>query len=314
MTGGPRPDFVIIGAQKSGSTALMRLVGDHPEVFLPEHETRFFRDPWYRFEDPSVLVDAVRTDDPRVRRRGIKCPDILADPQAPDRLREHLGEVPLLAVLRDPVARAVSAYFWGVQWGWVPRLPLAEGFDRLLDGTVDPAFPRAYETLDYGRYGEHLTRWTEQAGEQRLRVVLDRDLRDDLPGTVRGIFEFLGVDASFTPPAPGRRVNEGVYSPLRLKLLSHRTPYILREFPGFPGRRYLQPAVGLRGKVVNRGISVLDRVVLARVLDNTRPELPARTRERLAAYYRPDVEVLETLLGRSLAHWGLTPGAASDPR
>lgn len=303
MSNGPRPDFVIIGAQKSGSTALMRLLGDHPEVYLPEQETRYFRDPWYQFEDERVLEDAVRTDKPGVRRRGIKCPDILADPQSPARLRRHLGDVPLIAVLRDPVERAVSAYFWGVQWGWVPRLPLAEGFAQLLDGTVDPAYPRAYETLDYGRYGEHLTRWFAEAGADRVHVVLDRDLRDDLDATMRAVFGFLGVDPGFRSPAPGRRVNEGVYSSTRLKLLSYRTPYILREFPGFPGKKYLQPAVGLRGKLVNRGISVLDRVVLARVLDNSKPTLPAATRARLEDYYRDDVATLRALLGRPLDHW-----------
>lgn len=299
----PLPDFVIIGAQKSGSTALMRLVGDHPAVFLPESETRYFRDPWYRFEDERVLADAVVTDKPGVVRRGIKCPDLLADPAAPDRVREHLGDVPLVAVLRDPVQRAVSAYFWGVQWGWVPNLPLEEGFDRLLDGTVDPGYPRAYETLDYGRYGHHLTRWSEAVGADRLLVLLDRDLRDDLPAALRRVFTFLDVDPDFTPPAPERRVNEGVYSPLRLKLLSYRTPYILREFPGFPGKKYLQPAVGLRGRAINRSISVLDRVVLSRVLPNERPPLPARTRRRLEEYYRDDVATLARLLDRPLDHW-----------
>lgn len=302
--GRPRPDFVIIGAQKSGSTALMRLLGDHPQVYLPEQETQYFRDPWFAMQDPSVLADAVAAAGPGVVRRGIKCPDYLPSPSAPQRILDELGEVDLLAVLRDPVARAVSAYFWGVQWGWVPRLPPAVGLTRLLDGVVDPAFPRAGEVLEYGDYAEHLERWLSLWPREKLTVLVDEDLRPDrVAATMGRVFAVLGVDDDVPVVAPDRRVNTGVYAPLRLRVLGYRTPHILREFPGHPGKPYLQPARGVRGRVVNRSVSLLDRLVLARLVDNSRPEIPPAVLDRLAERYRPGVEKLERLLDRDLPTW-----------
>lgn len=304
MSGRPRPDFVIIGAQKSGSTALMRLLGDHPQVYLPEQETQYFRDPWFSFQDESVLEDVVAPAPAGVRRRGIKCPDYLPAPDAPRRVHEVLGEVPLLAVLRDPVQRAVSAYFWGMQWGWLPRLPPDVGLTRLLDGDLDPRFPRSDEVLEYGDYATHLARWYERWDRDRLRVLIDEDLRGDrLEPTMTDVFAWLGVDPWVGPLPADRRVNTGVYSPLRLKVLSYRTPYILREFDGYPGRPYLQPARGLKGTVVNRAVSVLDRVVLARVVDNRRPDISPAVLGRLADHYRDQVARLEGLLGRDLSGW-----------
>jgi hypothetical protein len=93
-----------------------------------------------------------------------------------------------------------------------------------------------------------------------------------------------------------------VYSSTRLKVLSRRHKHILREYPGHPGR-YLQPPVGVRAKVVDRSIAALDRVVLARVCDNTKPQVSAELRSRLAEFYRSDIELTARVLGRDLSPW-----------
>lgn len=296
-----RPDFVIIGAQKSGSTALMKQLADHPSVYLPEQETRYFRYPWFEFQDVSVLDDAVATERD-VLRRGIKCPDYLAEPDCPQRLRAVLGEVELIAVLREPVQRALSAYFWGMQWGWVPYAPPEVGIARLLDGALDTDHPRAREVLDYGRYGEHLARYLEVFPPSKLDVILTDDLRRAPDAALRQVFTFLGVDAEVEIPAQDRQVNTGVYSPTRLKLLSRRHKHILREFPGYEGK-YLQPAQGTWSRTVNRAISVSDRVILSRLCNNDAPTISAGLRERMTDYYRPDVDTLRQVIGRDLTEW-----------
>ncbi len=295
-----RPDFAIIGAQKAGSTALMRYLGHHPEVHLPPDETRYFRDPWFRMQPPSVLDEAAETTKPGVRRRGIKCPDLLAPPEIPGRIVDALGLIDLVAVLRDPVARAVSAYFWCVQFGWLPIEDPETGLRRVLDGSYSDS--RATDILDFGRYGAHLSRWLGTFPREKLFVVLDDELRGDLHGATGALFEFLGVDPSAAVRPPGERVNAGVYAPTRLRMLQRRNKYIVREFAGYPGT-YLQPPVGLRGRAVDRGIAVLDRVLLARVCDNTPPRIGPELRRDLFDYYRSDIAVLEQVLDRDLSTW-----------
>jgi hypothetical protein len=296
------PDFVLIGAQKAGSTGLMQHLAAHPQVYLPNGETRYFRDPWFQFEDPSVLSDAVATDKPGVRRRGIKCPDYLALREGPRRIADALGPVDLIAVLREPVDRAISSYFWAMQWGLLPLEPVESGLRKILDGEWQDAHPRAAEVLEYGLYGKHLSRYLEVFPAERLKVLLDDELRADPQRVMRDVFTFLDVDPRRAPAWNPRPVNAGVYNARRLKVLSLRHKHILRAYPGYPGR-YLQPAAGLRSRVVDRSIAAFDRLLLARVCDNSKPPVGAALRRRLADYYRADVELTARVLGRDLSAW-----------
>jgi hypothetical protein len=297
-----RPDFVIIGAQKAGSTALMRVLGEHPEVHMPPGETRYFRDPWFQMESPSVLDAQLQTDRPGVRRRGIKSPDLLGDVPCAQRLHDVLGDVDLIAILREPVDRAISAYFYYMQWGLLPLVPVESGLRSILAGEwTDQA--RAAEILEFGLYGKHLRRFTQLFPPQRLVTVLDEDLRADFAGTAGQVLAHLGVDTTVPLKRPSHlRSNEGVYSTARLRFLQRRQRYIVRSYPGYPGK-YLQGPDGLRSRVMNRSIAAVDRLVLARLLDNSKPTISARLRGDLYAYYREDIRALSGLLGRDLSSW-----------
>jgi hypothetical protein len=298
----PLPDFVIIGAQKAGSTALMQQLRDHPQVYLPAGETRYFRDPWYLFQDPSVLSSEVATAKPGVRRRGIKCPDLLGLDECAPRVLDALGRVQLIAVLREPVSRAISAYYWYMQWGYLPVESPDVGLRRILDGAHGDAYPRAAEVLEFGLYGKHLARWTGLFGAERLLVLVDDDLRDQPERELSAAFGFLGVPTGVPMPRRHASVNTGVYSVERLRFLQRRHRHILREIPGFTGR-YLQRPRSPRGWAVDRSVAAIDRLVLSRIYSNDRPELPADLQERLAGYYRDDVIELQRLTGRDLSHW-----------
>ena len=299
----PLPDFVIIGAQKAGSTGLMRHLAAHPQVFLPDGETRYFRDPWYHFERPTVLADAVAPAGPDVLRRGIKCPDYLAMPDGPQRIADGLGdEVRFLAVLREPVSRAVSSYFWAMQWGLIPLAPVEAGLARdPLRGAAahSPAraggarlrpLRRAPVALVLGRPALAAARPGGRRAARRARAA-----------TMRSVFEFLGVDPSRAPAWDGRAVNAGVYSMTRLRVLARRHRFLLRTYPGFPGS-YLRPAPPGLPRLADRSIAALDRLVLSRVCDNTKPSISAELRARA---WRPTTATTSPSPSRcSAGRWG----------
>ena len=248
-----KPDFVIIGAQKAGSTALMRALAEHPQVHLPSGETRYFREPWFRMESPERLDVAMRTEKPDVRRRGIKSPDLLGDEPCAQRLHDVLGVMDLISILREPVDRAISAYFYYQQWGLLPLVPVETGLRSILSGE-----------------------WSEQhagGGDPRVRPL--RRASHPIPcGVSRGadgalsstmicartsavprhsVLGHLGVDTAVALKPPSRlRTNEGVYSQPRLRFLQRRQRYMLRAYPGYPGK-YLQPPTGFSARLMDRG-------------------------------------------------------------
>jgi hypothetical protein len=294
---GRLPDFVIIGAQKAASTLLMHSLRNHPQAWLPPAEEPFFRDPV--FATRTVADFAAAYADRTEPRLGLKCPDYLGRPEVPGRLADVLGAPDLVVCLRDPVARAVSAYFWRVRWGQLPVLPVEVGLRRILDGGLRDVDASVGEVLEWGLYGRHLERFADLFGLAAMHVLVDDDLRTAPDATMRRVTRFLGLAERGIGPIGRRGVNEGVYSPTRLRFLQCRSRWVLtwdaeRTFASIPKPR--NPAL----RLASAAVAGIDRTVLARVCENRRPTLPPDLEADLRAYYRDDVHRAEELLGRDL--------------
>ena len=196
------PDFLILGAQKAGTTALYAYLRWHPQITGPSFkEVSFFDrhyargERWYRAHLP-------------IRRSGIvgeASPSYLFHPLAPERVAKMLPDARLIALLRDPVGRAFSHYQHEVALG---RESLSfedavslEG--QRMEGEVermlrDPAyFSYAWWNYTYlarGRYAEQLERWYAAFPHERLLVLLTDDLAADTAGTYERVLDFLGVE------------------------------------------------------------------------------------------------------------------------
>ncbi len=299
----PLPDFVIIGAQKAGSTGLMRHLAAHPHLYLPDHETRYFRDPWFQFQSPSVLADDVEPAGPGVRRRGIKCPDYLALPEGPQRISAALGEVHLIAVLREPVDRAISSYFWAMQWGLVPLEAPEEGLRKILDGEWAKAHPRSTEVLEYGLYGKHLTRYLDVFRRERIAVLIDEELRSAPLQAMRTRVRVPRCrchrGAAVEPASRERR---------RVLADSAEVPLPYDTSTSCASTRAIREGTSkrpstLRSRIADRSIAAVDRLVLSRIIDNTKPTVSDALRARLADYYRTDVELTARVIDRDLSGW-----------
>jgi Sulfotransferase domain len=238
----PLPDFLVIGAQKAGTTALYAYLRWHPAVLGPSwKEVSFFDrhyprgEAWYRGHFPNQLRLRLAK-----RRAGTSpavgeaSPSYLFHPLAPRRALELVPDVRLIAILRNPVERAFSHYNHEVALG---REPLAfeeaiEAETERLEGEVERMlreptyFSHAwwnYTYLGRGRYAEQLERWLEVFPRDRLLVLTTDELSKAPAATYGRTLDFLGLERHLLPSFP--RLNAREYGRLppatRRRLVSH---------------------------------------------------------------------------------------------
>ncbi|MCA1682460.1 MAG: sulfotransferase domain-containing protein [Actinobacteria bacterium] len=213
-------DFIVIGAQKSGTTSLFEYLRRHRDISLPagkevpyfSHETNY-RGDWedylrktFPFANPAAKWGTVT---PHYMVGGLYeaggGPDDSAqgdERTVPLRIRERLPDVRLIAILRDPVERALSHHAMAVMNGWEHR-----DFDRAVHDLLHPEALAAArcspaETTGYvvwGEYGRILGGYLDVFPRSQLLVLYTSELREDPAAAVRRTYAFLEVDADFTP-------------------------------------------------------------------------------------------------------------------
>lgn len=290
----PRLDVVVIGAQKAGSTHLADLLGRHPDVYMCPDEVPILEDPFYANSNPAEL-DAALAGAHATQQRGIHRPSYLGHSEVPARLRSHAPDARVVAVLRDPVDRAISAYSWYLQFALLPVRPAEAGLTALLDGWRDVAYPHAREVLDYGLYGRHLQRWLDVFPRDQV-LVIDTGMLGGVE-LRRELFEFLHLAQSGLAGVHGR-TNRGVYDPRRLRFMRARARL---AFSWDSTDRYTYRPRRLRrplGSALAVAATVVDRQLLARVFGNEPPTLSPGLRDRLGAFYEDDARLLANVLGR----------------
>lgn len=267
------PDFVVVGAQRSGTTSLYRYLDGHPGVFMAATKELHFFDrlfdrglDWYREQFVGAKPYQVA---------GEATPRYMSDANAVERLLTTLPEARLVAILRNPVDRAYSHY-------WMERARGREhlSFEQAIAAELarnDPDVLPAY--LGQGRYLRQLQRITERVPEDQLLVLLFDDLCGDPTVTFAELCRFLGVDDHVTPPIVGRPVNSFVsFRSLRVRRLTKLLPESLPMLSKVLGRLNARPGEAY-------------------------PPLTPVTRSRLVELFEADNRALASWLGRDLQMW-----------
>ena len=153
------PHFIIVGTQKSGTTALADMLGQHPRIYVPRGEANFFDkrfDRGLKYYE-SFLSPGVR-DEPLTRLIvGEKTPGYAISHQAPTRMFDTAPDAKLIWIFRDPVKRACSHYWFSIQ----------NGQDKLsFEDAVNEEGERgnkrlAWTYLRRGYYAEQIRRFLE---------------------------------------------------------------------------------------------------------------------------------------------------------
>ncbi|MGC9505761.1 sulfotransferase family protein [Baaleninema sp.] len=213
------PDFLILGAQKGGTTSLFYYLSHHPMVRVaPQKEVHFFDlqyhlgADWYASQFPPTPPNAIT---------GEASPYYLFHPDVPRRVAATCPQVKLIALLRNPVDRAISQYFHEVKLGF-ETLSLEDAFgqepQRLAQEAEklrnDPNYHsynyQHYSYLARGRYLEQLQQWWNHFPREQLLILNSETFYRNPSHTLTQVLSFLNLPPIALEAYPS--LNAGNYS------------------------------------------------------------------------------------------------------
>lgn len=201
-----KPDFLIIGAQKAGTTSLYNYLIQHPNV-LPagQKEVHFFDlnydkgTPWYFNHFPNVLKKKSRH-----AQIGEATPYYLFHPLAAERSSNILPRVKLIVLLRDPIDRAYSQYYMTKRKGNELRsfeeaieneLEVMEKEEKKIISTqfYNSVLHQRYSYLSRGLYARQLKRWLDRYPQENFLFLQSELLRANTLEVYQQVLSFLGL-------------------------------------------------------------------------------------------------------------------------
>jgi hypothetical protein len=243
------PDFLIIGAQKSGTSSLYNHLLEHPLIAAPlRKEVHYFDhnhfrgQKWYRahFTLARTLEGTSRTGGNR-RITGEASPSYLLHPLAAERTAGLLPGAKLIVLLRNPIARAYSHYQHKVT-AQREKLPFVEALaleeariqgerEKLLrNQRYDAKALFDYSYLTRGIYADQLRLWYDHFPREQMLVLRAEDFFADTPAAVHQVVGFLGLQQSDWAPQKLDASNVGSYhepmaSDVRAQLAEYYAPH-----------------------------------------------------------------------------------------
>src|SRR5687768_4922583 len=304
MTRAPRPDFLVIGAPKAGTTALHAALAQHPDVFVsdPKEPKYWLCDgapppAWSGPGDKHSQQEWIwRADryfplfEPAAEHqvRGESTPFYLWSRGAHRRIAEDLPDVRLVAVVRDPIDRAYSNWMHLWSDGLEPESDFVTAFDREAE-RVRAGWAPFWRYRELGRYGEQLQHLHRYVDPARVLVVRYRDLVDEPRETVDRVSRFLGIREGLVDSIPRDNSRSFVAPGWRPRLLGP----VVRG--GARLGQFAPPQVWRRVHPVTIGL-LTDG-------EQHRPRLDATRRQRLLKSYAEDISLLGDLTGQDFDDW-----------
>lgn len=293
------PNFLILGAAKTGTTSLYRYLKQHPDIYMsPSKEPRFFvfEGETLDYQGPGDREETAQTDLSSYaalfngvdgeKAIGEASTMYLWSPKAPQRIHHHIPDAKLIAILRDPVDRAYSNFLHMVQARREPLSDFAEAIEREEERIRSHWWPFWYYKQQ-GFYYEQLKRYLSLFAQAQMAIYLYEDLQNSPLEMMGDIFSFLEVDDRFTPDI-SERVRKARPIPknkILHSLLTQPNPLKSALKSVFPSKLRQQVASSVKEKN----------------LVKLKPS--EEVRQQLIEEYREDILNLQDLIGRDLSKW-----------
>jgi hypothetical protein len=295
------PNFLIIGAAKSGTTTLYNSIKQHPRVYLsPLKEPHFFshglsgntniaverygnfQSPITDFETYQALFDNISGE----TAIGEASTSYLIHPEAAERIHQHIPDAKMIAILRNPVDRAYSAFLMKCR---IQKREMSDS-QKLLKEFEDEV-ENAYGENNTGLYNQKIQRYLDFFDETQLKVVTFQNFQKEFDRVIKEIFIFLDVSPDVHVEKPGVRNKGGVP---KNKLVFNSLEQLRQGF-----NTTVRPFIP--EKTVDN-IYNLYTNMRNKTLDKP-PELPPDIRHKLLELYRDDILKLQDTLQQDFSMW-----------
>ena len=278
MAEGEKIDFLVIGSQKCATTWLYDCLKDCPTLNLrnSKNEDAYYGGAMFREKGEKWYFSQFDNKDGDLQKGCISV-EYIEDSAVPALLYQLNPDIKIIASLRHPVDRALSAYQWYVRKSYIPDLPLQQGIELAMKhfrGEIEDSFTSAYKNIiERGFYAERLSIWYGTFPADQIKINFFDEVKKDPLKTIQEIIAFLGADASFLPPNLNTipKKNTG-YAPL-IKLQ--------RKFPN--------------SRVISKIVDLTNQLLFKHQKTASGAKVNADTREELNSLYKPSIQVLAAL-------------------
>jgi len=294
------PNFAVIGAAKSGTTAFYEYLKQHPDIYMSHiKEPRFFalEEKGARFCGPGdAEINSMSVTDLEAYRdlfNGVKHEKAigeasninLQDPGAPHRIRHYIPNAKLIAILRNPVEQVYSSFLRLVRDGHEPLTDFAEALKE-EKSRIENNWSQTWHYKARAFYYAQLKRYFDLFDRKQLKIYLYEDFCRDPVGVMQETYRFLEVDDTFVPETSLKYNTSGFPRSRRLNAyLTKPDPFkqFLERIIPEPLRRYI------RINLINRNL--------------VKPPLSPELRKQLTEDFREDILKLQDLIQRDLSGW-----------
>lgn len=311
INGNKGPNFFIVGAPKSATTAMYEYLRQHPDVFMPPaKELHFFgEDLEFRLLGRN-FASVPRSSPDRARylsffsgvqnqtRRGEASVWYLYSKQAAREIQQFCSNAKIIIMLRNPVDLLYSLHS---QFLWEGNENIGD-FEQALSAEPErkqrkriPETAHFIQGLFYRdviNFSEQVNRYFDEFGHENVLVLLYEDFVSDFHAAFRTILTFLGLPETFIPEFKQVNANKRARSKIITHILA-KPPTMLRSL----GKLFLTRTV--RSRMIASLRHANTRYV-------SRPPLDAELRASLFQEFLPEIERLSRVLQRDLSVW--TPG------
>jgi hypothetical protein len=273
------PNFLGLGAQRSGTTWLHQQLNNHPNIYVPQKrkEIHFFDKyyhkgfNWYESFFPSESLAT------KYSCIGEITPMYIYDPEVPKRIKQDLPDCKFIAILRNPADRAYSQYAYRVQ-------------NRLERRTFSQLLAEDTELYQRGLYGEQLKRYLDIFPPEKFLILIFEETIKQPEEALRKLGNFLDIDSrEFPLDKTQEKVNSS-------RLVRFAKPYVWAR----------QCAVWLKERDLDWVFNTAKAIGFRKELfgtEGTLSRIDPDIRQDLLGKYRQDIIELEQILGRKILIW-----------
>lgn len=292
------PNFLCVGAQKSGTTTLQEILIQHPNIYLPKRkETHFFDNgdihyakgiSWYS----SEYFSAVKHE----QAIGEISTNYMFLDYVPKRIYEELGpDIKLIFILRDPAKRAYSQFMMNKQ-----NFFETETFETALELEnkrilKDEYHKKIFGYATRGLYAEQIKRFLEYfPREQMFFIIFETDFLDNKEQTMQELCHFLELSPyDFQLDIKKNIMSRPGYKWVHDILYSPTWAWIRRPFKFFIDSEQKREWIKFKIRGLNK----------KKITSKESTSIKRETYVSLQKYFLNDIQLLEEITHKDLSHW-----------